>query len=177
MTVDLLTTGIDVRSITNLVFIRRVSSRILYEQMLGRATRICPEIGKETFRIFDAVDLYRNLQDVTAMKPVVVNPQISLSQLFEELANASNEEQRSTIRDQLIVKLRQRLKKLSDQSRAQYEAHAGSPRKQRWSVQKPLTRQNLRTGRARVPVSAPSSIGTPSAPATTLSPFPITMTN
>jgi type I restriction enzyme R subunit len=57
VTVDLLTTGIDVPSITNLVFLRRVNSRILYEQMLGRATRLCPEIAKETFRIFDAVDL------------------------------------------------------------------------------------------------------------------------
>src|SRR5208283_4630189 len=37
VTVDLLTTGIDVPSIENLVFIRRVNSRILYEQMLGRA--------------------------------------------------------------------------------------------------------------------------------------------
>jgi type I restriction enzyme R subunit len=52
VTVDLLTTGIDVPSITNLVFLRRVKSRILYEQMLGRATRLCPDIGKETFRIF-----------------------------------------------------------------------------------------------------------------------------
>jgi type I site-specific restriction endonuclease len=59
VTVDLLTTGIDVPSIQNLVFLRRVNSRILYEQMLGRATRQCPEIGKETFRIFDAVDLYQ----------------------------------------------------------------------------------------------------------------------
>jgi type I restriction enzyme R subunit len=50
VTVDLLTTGIDVPSITNLVFIRRVNSRILYDQMIGRATRPCPEIGKEVFR-------------------------------------------------------------------------------------------------------------------------------
>jgi type I restriction enzyme R subunit len=35
VTVDLLTTGIDIPSIENLVFIRRVNSRILYEQMLG----------------------------------------------------------------------------------------------------------------------------------------------
>ena len=35
-----------------------MNSRILYEQMIGRATRQCPEIGKEVFRIFDAVDLY-----------------------------------------------------------------------------------------------------------------------
>ena len=61
VTVDLLTTGVDVPSITNLVFLRRVNSRILYEQMIGRATRLCPEIGKEVFRIFDAVDLYPHL--------------------------------------------------------------------------------------------------------------------
>ena len=54
------------------MFLRRVNSRILYEQMLGRATRQCPEIGKETFRIFDAVDLYPHLQNLTEMKPVVV---------------------------------------------------------------------------------------------------------
>ncbi|BCL38680.1 helicase-related protein [Nostoc sp. MS1] len=55
VTVDLLTTGIDVPSICNLVFIRRINSRILYEQMLGRATHLCNDIGKEVFRIFDAV--------------------------------------------------------------------------------------------------------------------------
>lgn len=35
VTVDLLTTGIDVPEITNLVFLRRVKSRILFEQMMG----------------------------------------------------------------------------------------------------------------------------------------------
>lgn len=49
VTVDLLTTGIDVPEICALVFIRRVNSRILYEQMLGRATRRCDEIGKEVY--------------------------------------------------------------------------------------------------------------------------------
>ncbi len=81
VTVDLLTTGIDVPKITNLVFLRRVNSRILYEQMIGRATRRCDEIGKEVFRIFDAVDLYPHLQNLTDMKPVVVNPSISFAQL------------------------------------------------------------------------------------------------
>ena len=51
VTVDLLTTGIDVPEICNVVFLRRVNSRILFDQMLGRATRLCPEIGKEVFRI------------------------------------------------------------------------------------------------------------------------------
>ena len=125
VTVDLLTTGIDVPSITNLVFLRRVNSRILYEQMLGRATRQCPEIGKETFRVFDAVDLYPHLQELTQMRPVVVNPQISLSQLFEELTTVQADDHRQAVQDQIIVKLRRRLARLSDEARSRYEATAG----------------------------------------------------
>lgn len=125
VTVDLLTTGIDVPKITNLVFLRRVNSRILYEQMLGRATRQCPEIDKETFRIFDAVGLYDKLQKLTEMKPVVVNPTITLEQLLDELAQVTEDAHRTVIRDQIVVKLRRKLRRLSDQARTSYEAHSG----------------------------------------------------
>jgi type I restriction enzyme R subunit len=125
VTVDLLTTGIDVPSITNVVFLRRVNSRILYEQMLGRATRQCPEIGKETFRIFDAVDLYPHLQELTDMRPVVVNPNISMEQLFEELAQIEPEEYRRAVLDQIVVKLHRRLRRLDDEARQRYEAITG----------------------------------------------------
>lgn len=112
VTVDLLTTGIDVPKITNLVFIRRVNSRILYEQMLGRATRRCDDIGKEVFRIFDAVDLYATLQDLTQMKPVASNPNLTFEQLFDELATVTGDEQRALVRDQVLAKLHRRLRKL-----------------------------------------------------------------
>lgn len=125
VTVDLLTTGIDVPRIENIVFIRRVSSRILYEQMLGRATRTCPEIGKETFRIFDAVDLYPHLKDLTEMKPVVVDTTISLSQLFEEFATVGEAAHRDVVREQILVKMRRRIKRLTDQARALYQAEVG----------------------------------------------------
>jgi type I restriction enzyme, R subunit len=125
VTVDLLTTGIDVPRIENLVFLRRVNSRILYEQMLGRATRQCDEISKETFRIFDAVDLYPHLQELTAMRPVVVNPTITLEQLFDELAQVSSDEHRHTVRDQILVRLRRQLKRLSQNAREQYATSAG----------------------------------------------------
>jgi type I restriction enzyme R subunit len=125
VTVDLLTTGVDVPSITNLVFLRRVNSRILYEQMIGRATRLCPEIDKEVFHIFDAVDLYPHLQNLTDMKPVVVNPSISFAQLVKELIAVDQDIHRETIRDQLTVKLRRILKKLSPEVRAKFEATAG----------------------------------------------------
>ncbi len=87
ITVDLLTTGIDVPRICNLVFMRRVKSRILYEQMIGRATRRCDEIGKTVFRIYDPVDIYAALQDVNTMKPLVKDPNITLDQLVDELTN------------------------------------------------------------------------------------------
>lgn len=125
VTVDLLTTGIDVPKITNLVFLRRVNSRILYEQMIGRATRRCDEIGKEVFRIFDAVDLYPHLQNLTDMKPVVVNPSISFEQLVAEMIGATDDAQRETIREQIAIKLRRRLKKLPDEARQRFEAVAG----------------------------------------------------
>lgn len=112
VTVDLLTTGIDVPKITNLVFIRRVNSRILYEQMLGRATRRCDEIGKEVFRIFDAVDLYASLQNLTEMKPVASNPSLTFEQLFDELATVDKDDQRELVRDQILAKLNRKLRRL-----------------------------------------------------------------
>lgn len=85
ITVDLLTTGIDVPKICNLVFLRKVRSRILYEQMIGRATRLCEEINKEYFKIYDAVDIYPDLKDYTDMRPVVADPKINLKKLLKDL--------------------------------------------------------------------------------------------
>lgn len=111
VTVDLLTTGIDVPEIVNLVFIRRVRSRILYEQMLGRATRLCPDIGKERFRIFDAVDLYSAIEEFTTMKPVV-SPSISFTQLVQELSDVADDTAKHEIFDQLLAKLQRRKRNL-----------------------------------------------------------------
>lgn len=90
ITVDLLTTGIDVPRICHLVFMRRVRSRILYEQMKGRATRRCDEIGKTVFRIYDPVDLYASLEAVDTMKPLVKDPNVTLEQLVNELTNPAS---------------------------------------------------------------------------------------
>lgn len=85
ITVDLLTTGINVPSISHLVFLRRVKSRILFEQMIGRATRRCDDIGKTVFKVYDPVDLFATLQDVNTMKPLVKKPNITIKQLIDEL--------------------------------------------------------------------------------------------
>lgn len=125
VTVDLLTTGIDVPAITNLVFVRRVNSRILYDQMIGRATRRCDEIGKEYFRIFDAVDIYANLQEVSDMRPVVVDPALSFAKLVEDLGRAGTESDQSFVRDQIVVKLRQRLRHIDAARREALEQVLG----------------------------------------------------
>lgn len=53
VTVDMLSTGVDIPALEFIVFLRPVKSRILWEQMLGRGTRRCDEIGKSHFVIFD----------------------------------------------------------------------------------------------------------------------------
>ncbi|MCA9675173.1 MAG: type I restriction-modification system endonuclease [Kofleriaceae bacterium] len=125
VTVDLLTTGIDVPPISNIVFLRRVRSRILYEQMLGRATRRCDDIGKEVFQIFDAVDLYDALEPVNTMKPVVANPQVTFQQLVGELATAGNADIAQHVFDQILAKLQTKHRRIKGGAAEHFETAAG----------------------------------------------------
>jgi type I restriction enzyme, R subunit len=52
-TVDLLTTGVDVPVVVNIVFFKYVRSPIAFYQMIGRGTRIDPASGKLMFRVYD----------------------------------------------------------------------------------------------------------------------------
>jgi type I restriction enzyme, R subunit len=113
VTVDLLSTGVDIPTVCNLVFLRRVNSRILYEQMIGRATRLCPEIGKEAYRVFDAVGITEALQNFSDMRPVVVNPKRSFGELLHELQTQTSQAEQDLIRQELIAKL-QRKKRQPD---------------------------------------------------------------
>ena len=125
VTVDLLTTGIDVPAICNIVFMRRVKSRILYEQMLGRATRRCDEIGKETFRIYDAVRLYEALEDYTQMKPVVVNPSATFEQLAAESPLIDSEERAQMQLEQIIAKIQRKKRKMNDDHEQRFTYNTG----------------------------------------------------
>jgi len=124
VTVDLLTTGIDVPAICNLVFLRRVKSRILYEQMLGRATRRCDAIGKEVFHIYDAVKIYETLADFTQMKPVVANPKASFKQLVEEFDHIEKEERVKRQIEQIIAKIQRKKQYLKDTKEDQFKYNA-----------------------------------------------------
>lgn len=58
ISVDMLDTGIDVPEVVNLLFFKPVYSKIKFWQMIGRGTRLCPDLfgpgqDKENFRVFD----------------------------------------------------------------------------------------------------------------------------
>ncbi len=125
VTVDLLTTGIDVPEITRLVFLRRVKSRILFEQMLGRATRLCPEIEKNHFEVYDAVGLYTVLEPLTTMKPVVSNPAATFSQLLDGLEAMEEPAQILNQINQIIAKLQRRKRSMAEELRQHFADMAG----------------------------------------------------
>jgi len=58
ISVDMLDTGIDIPEVANLVFFKPVYSKIKFWQMIGRGTRLCPDLlgpgqDKVDFRVFD----------------------------------------------------------------------------------------------------------------------------
>ncbi|MEJ0089166.1 MAG: type I restriction-modification enzyme R subunit C-terminal domain-containing protein [Limisphaerales bacterium] len=74
VTVDMLSTGVDIPALEFIVFLRPVKSRILWVQMLGRGTRKCPEINKTKFVVFDCFDgtliqYFKNTTDFEIQPP------------------------------------------------------------------------------------------------------------
>lgn len=126
VTVDLLTTGIDVPSIMNLVFMRRVKSRILFEQMIGRATRLFP--GMDCFNIYDAVGQFASMEKVTDMNAVIHEKNVnrSVEDLFQLVTGAENDGDFEEYRDQLIAKVQRKLHRLHDKDRKSLETATGT---------------------------------------------------
>ena len=65
-TVDLLSTGVDVPAVRNIVFFGYLASPIRFSQMVGRGTRLAP--GKELFRIYDYTNATRLFDVDTAQR-------------------------------------------------------------------------------------------------------------
>ena len=77
VTVDLLSTGVDIPDLEFIVFLHPVKSRILFEQMLGRGTRKgnAFALDKAHFSVFDCFDgtlfaYFRNATAITVSKPL-----------------------------------------------------------------------------------------------------------
>jgi type I restriction enzyme, R subunit len=70
-TVDLLTTGVDVPCVRNIVFFKYVRSPIAFYQMIGRGTRLDIPTGKLMFRVYDYTNATRlfGQQFITTFTP------------------------------------------------------------------------------------------------------------
>jgi type I restriction enzyme R subunit len=122
VTVDMLTTGVDVPRIENLVFLRPVKSRILFEQMLGRGTRKCEEAHKTHFTVFDSFDgtlieYFKNASDFLVEPPE--KPTRSLRDVVTSIYG--NKDREYNIR--VLIKRLQRIdKNVSVEGREQFAA-------------------------------------------------------
>lgn len=125
VTVDLLTTGIDVPPICNLIFMRRVNSRILYDQMIGRATRKCDDIGKEVFKIYDAVGVTEIMAKEDVMKPVAPSVTKSFVDLNEEIKLLEDDYLIQTKVDRIIAKLQRNVRSLDKNQMEKFESLSG----------------------------------------------------
>lgn len=123
VTVDLLTTGVDVPSIEFIVFLRPVKSRILFEQMLGRGTRLCTEFegpAKSHFVVFDCfdgslIDSFRQASGMAVEAPV--SDPIPLEDVIE---NIWNNERRDYHVKVLAKRLRRIDKEITGEGRVKF---------------------------------------------------------
>lgn len=120
VTVDMLSTGVDVPKIENIVFLRPVKSRILFEQMMGRGTRLCPEINKTHFTVFDCfggtlLEYFKKTTSITAEAPV------KPSKTIREIVQAIADNQSRAYNIKVLSKRLQRISKnITQESRNEF---------------------------------------------------------
>lgn len=89
VSVDMLTTGVDIPDLEFIIFLRPVKSRILFEQMLGRGTRKGEKYpDKSHFVVFDCFDgtlleYFRQATAITADEPTP--PTRSITQIIDDI--------------------------------------------------------------------------------------------
>lgn len=123
ISVDMLDTGIDIPEILNLVFFKKVMSKAKFWQMIGRGTRLCPNLldgaAKEKFYIFDFCgnfDFFRMNKGNAAVNTVAL--QGAIFQLEFEIAYklqdlAYQTERLIAYRDSLITHMSGKVKELN----------------------------------------------------------------
>ena len=67
----------------------------------------------------------RQLQNLTAMRPVVIDPAITFTQLAIELTTVPGDEERRLVRDQFIAKLQRKKRHLSEDAASDFETRSG----------------------------------------------------
>jgi type I restriction enzyme R subunit len=122
VTVDMLSTGVDIPALEFIVFLRPVKSRILWEQMLGRGTRKCEEINKDSFIVFDCFDgtLIEYFKDVSNFKfEAPGTPTIAIEEIIRRI---NNNEERDYNTNVLVKRLHRIAKSMSSEARIDFAA-------------------------------------------------------
>lgn len=117
VSVDMLDTGVDIPEVVNLVFFKPVYSRVKFNQMIGRGTRLCPDLfgirqDKEKFFIFDLCsnfDYFNQENNEKDPKPAeslsakLVKARLSLTQTLscQEESRADSRQLRTSLLDNL----------------------------------------------------------------------------
>jgi len=122
VTVDMLSTGVDVPRIENIVFMRAVKSRILFEQMLGRGTRLCDDIGKTHFTVFDCfggtlLDYFRQTTAITAEPPD--KPSRTIQQIVQDIADNKDRQYNIRVLSKRLLRIS---KNITAESRYEFNA-------------------------------------------------------
>ena len=122
VSVDLMSTGVDIPDLEIIVFLRPVQSRILFEQMLGRGTRKGEKYpDKSHFTVFDCfggtlIERFKQATAITAEPPA--GPSRTIAEIIEDIWN--NRDRQYNIR--CLVKRLQRIdKEMSGEARRLFE--------------------------------------------------------
>jgi type I restriction enzyme, R subunit len=124
VTVDMLTTGVDIPDLEFIVFLRPVKSRILFEQMLGRGTRRGEHFpDKSHFVVFDCFDgtlleYFRRATAITAEPPDKETR--TIADLIEDIWNNRDRDYNTRC---LVKRLRRIEKEMSGEARQLFAAY------------------------------------------------------
>jgi len=118
LTVDLLSTGVDIPWLEAIVFLRPIRSRILFEQMLGRGTRRSDAIHKTHFTVFDAVGVLEYFRNASAF---TFEPPAKPTKPVQDIVRAIADNQDRLYNTRVLVKRLQRVdKNITAEGRLQF---------------------------------------------------------
>jgi type I restriction enzyme R subunit len=120
VTVDMLSTGVDIPRLENILFLRPVKSRILFEQMLGRGTRRCDEIHKTHFTVFDVLGVLEYFRRASAF---TADPPSKTTRTIREIIEAIDNNQDREYNIGVLVKRLLRISRnVSSEGRSHFAA-------------------------------------------------------
>ena len=128
VSVDMLDTGIDIPEILNLVFFKKVRSKSKFWQMIGRGTRLCPELlgagqDKDKFLIFDFCNNFEFFRAnpkgmetgiAESLTEKIFNTKVEMIRALQEMKY--QEEEYIEYRKQTVEELLQAVRNLNDAS-------------------------------------------------------------